>query len=79
MQQYGRYFARWVFEQAKTHELPESFVMEALLKRFQSRLKQEDEPWLVEGLSADEAATKLADLEDIKDAIARSQEQGWWS
>ena len=79
VQQYGRYFARWVFEQAKTHELPESFVMEALLKRFQSRLKQEDEPWLVEGLSADEAATKLADLEDIKDAIARSQEQGWWS
>jgi len=79
VQQYGRYFARWVSEQAKTHQLTESFVMEALMKRFQSRLKPEDESWLVEGLSDDEAATKLADLEVLKDAIARSQEVGWWS
>ena len=79
VQQYGRYFARWVSEQAKHHQLPEGFVMEALMKRFQSRLKAEDESWLLEGLTEEEAATKLADLEDLKDAIARSQENGWWA
>ena len=78
VQQYGRYFARWVSEQAKHHHLPEGFVLEALMKRFQSRLKPEDMSWFVEGLSEAEAAAKLADLEDTKDAISRSQENGWW-
>ena len=79
VQQYGRYFARWVTEQAKAHELPEDFVMGALLKRFQSRLKPEDMSWFVEGLTDAEKDEKLADLEDIKDAISRSQENGWWA
>jgi len=78
VQQYGRYFARWVDEQAKEHGLDEEFVVRALMLRFKSRLKPEDEAWLLKGLSPEEAKAKLDDLEDLKDAIARSQEVGWW-
>ena len=79
VQQYGRYFARWVNEQAKKHSLPEGFVMEALLGRFQARLKPEDEGWFTEGLSEAEKVAKLEWLEQHKDAISRSQENGWWA
>ena len=79
VQQYGRYFARWVSEQARAHELPEQFVMKALLHRFQARIKPEDESWFVEGLTPEEAEARLSELEETRDAIARSQESGWWA
>ena len=79
VQQYGRYFARWVSEQARAHDLPEQFVMKALLHRFQARIKPEDESWFVEGLTPEEAEARLAELEETRDAIARSQESGWWA
>ena len=66
-------------EQAKKHSLPEGFVMEALLGRFQARLKPEDEGWFTEGLSEAEKVAKLEWLEQHKDAISRSQENGWWA
>ena len=79
VQQYGRYFARWVSEQARTNDLSESFVMQSLLLRFQARIKPEDEAWFVDGLSEEEAAERLAQLEEMRDQIARSQERGWWT
>ena len=58
--------------------MPEQFVMKALLHRFQARIKPEDEGWFTEGLTEEEAEARLAELEETRDAIARSQESGWW-
>ena len=46
---------------------------------FQARIKPEDESWFTEGLTQEEAEARLAELEETRDAIARSQEVGWWA
>ena len=62
VQQYGRHMYRWVVEQGRKHDLPTDFVLNALMLRFQSRLKSEDMEWLCEGLSAEEQATFQQEL-----------------
>ena len=78
VQQYGRHFARWVHEQSQRTGLEEDFVLQGLYLRFQSRLKLEDQSWFLEGLDEKDAQAKLAQLEELKNEIAVSQEEGWW-
>lgn len=78
VQQYGRYFARWVDEMARKHDMEPNFAMGALLCRFKSRLKDEDMDWYLEGLNARQRKTALKELEELKNEIALSQERGWW-
>lgn len=79
VQQYGRYMFRWVHQLAKEHDLPVNFVMEQLMLRFQSRLKEEDLPWLTEGMTKRQAAKVERQIEKAKDAVAKAQEVGWFS
>lgn len=79
VQQYGRYFARWIDEMARKHDMEPNFAMGALLCRFKSRLKDEDMDWYLEGLSARDKKRALKELEELKNDIALSQERGWWA
>lgn len=79
VQQYGRYMYRWVHQLAKEHDLPVTFVMEQLMLRFESRLKEEDLPWLTEGLTKRQAAKVERHIEQAKDAVAKAQEVGWFA
>lgn len=79
VQQYGRYFARWVHEQARKHDLDTEFVIMALHNRFLARLKDEDMDWLTEGMSEKQKAAMLDHIEQLKNDISRSQEVGWWA
>lgn len=79
VQQYGRHFFRWIHEQAKRTGLDEEFVAGCLVKRFQSRLRDEDMSWYLDGLTDEEALADLQHLDGIKDDIAHSQEHGYWA
>ena len=79
VQQYGRYMYRWVHQLAKDHDLPVNFVMEQLMLRFQARLKDEDLPWLTEGMTKRQAAKVERHIEQAKDAVAKAQEVGWFA
>ena len=79
VQQYGRYMYRWVHQLAKEHDLPVKFVMEQLMLRFESRLKDEDIPWLTEGMTKRQAAKVERHIEQAKDTVAKAQEVGWFS
>ena len=78
VQQYGRYFYRWVVEQSRKHDLPMDFVLNSLFMRFQSRLRREDEDWLLDGLDEQAVADFRRDLEEKRDQVSRAQERGWW-
>ena len=79
MQQYGRYMFRWVHQLAREHDLPVEFVMEQLLMRFESRLKDEDMAWLTEGMSKRDAKKWERHVDKAKDAVAKAQEVGWFA
>lgn len=79
VQQYGRHMVRWVHEMARTHELPEEFVVQSLYERFRSRLREEDLDWYTEGMTKKQRAQAIRDLEECKNEIAQAQERGWWA
>ena len=79
VQQYGRYMFRWVHQLAREHDLPVEFVMEQLLMRFESRLKDEDMAWLTEGMSKRDAKKWERHVDKAKDAVAKAQEVGWFA
>lgn len=79
VQQYGRHMYRWVVENARKHELPEEFVLQGLMNRMKSRLREEDLDWLCEGMTKRQRAKVIKEIEANKDEIAKAQELGWWA
>ena len=79
VQQYGRHMYRWCIEHSRKHDLPFEFVVNSLIKRMQSRLRDEDMDWLLGGVPEQEASKIKKELRASADEVARAQELGWWS
>ena len=79
VQQYGRHMYRWCIEHSRQNDLPFEFVVNSLIKRMQSRLKDEDMEWLLGGVPEQEVNRIKKELRASADEVARAQELGWWA
>jgi uncharacterized protein YceK len=79
VQQYGRHMYRWCIEHSRRHDLPFAFVVNSLVMRMQSRLREEDMEWLLDGVPAKEVAKIKKELRASANEVAKAQELGWWA